>query len=203
MKKLLSLTVLLSFMACDNQIDRDTGVSGQEEPLITGNTEQAGVNYITDLTNVSFEQVSQDGDSTFYEASFDLNGGSSDDIVFELVKWTDTQILTAKTQNGFFIPFAGSDHEVFSAGVSIPVVTLVSAGVSLELISDEYRTNENLFFAQELNGSTLSAGIDIWENINYLPFLFQGIGEGWVGLSIEAGTGNDVIGIKIHTIAVR
>ena len=75
--------------------------------------------------------------------------------------------------------------------------------MSLELISDEYRTNENLFFAQELNGSTLSAGIDIGENINYLPFVFQGIGEGWVGLSIEAGTGNDVVGINIHTIAVR
>ncbi len=203
MKKVLSLAILISIMACDNQIDRDTGISAQEEPLITGDTSQPGVNYLTDLTEVSFEQVSQDGDSTFYRAAFDLNGGSSDDIIFELVKWTDTQILTAKTENGFFIPFAGNNHEVFSAEISIPVVTLVSAGVSLELISDEYRTNENLFFAQELNGSTLSAGIDIWNNINYLPFIFQGIGEGWVGLRIEAETGNDISGISIHTIAVR
>ena len=159
--------------------------------------------YLTDLTGISFEQVSQEGDSTFYRAAFDLNGGSSDDIIFDLVKWTDTQLLTCRTENGFFLSFAGSDHEVFSAQRSFPIVTMLAAGTSFALINNDYRTEEDFFFAQELQGSTLSAGANNWNAVSYLPFVFQGIGEGWVGLQVESATENDITGLIINTIAIR
>jgi len=204
MKKssLLALLALVTF-SCSSGIDDGLGGGGSTDTdfLQVGNIEQDGVRYSTEITGISLSQTEQSGDSTFFQATLDLDGNNSTDLQFQLVTWTDNIVLTVNAINGFSIPGDDSDFEIFGTERSFQGLKLFPAGTIINgtiFIDDN---NEDLFVSQIRNGELTTTSLLIWNGIAYLPFKSAGV-EGWVGLTIDAN-GNDIQGFDISTIATR
>lgn len=200
MKKitLLSLLVLVSF-GCSSGGD-DNGSGGALPFLITGNTEQDGVTYNTDITDISFSMTTQNGDSTFFEANLDIDDNNSTDLRFQIVTWTDNVVLTVRPI-GYAITAGGDAFELIGSNVSFESIQLFPSGTELNTSIGGFTTGNDLFISHILNGQLTTASQSIWNSIAYLPFA-SATRSGWVGLNIEAN-GNDIQGIGINTIAIR
>ncbi|MBO3700681.1 hypothetical protein [Roseivirga sp. E12] len=204
MKKsfLVSLLVVATF-GCSNGPDDGLGGggSGAVDFLQVGNTNQEDVVYSSDISEISFAQSQQVGDSTFYQANLDLDGNLSADLLFQLVTWTDNILLTVKPVNGFSVSGDDSDYEIFGTERSFEGLKLFPDGTIINgsIIIDA--TDEDLFVSQFRNGVLTATSLLIWNDIAYLPFKSALI-EGWVGLTIDAN-GTDIQGINISTIATR
>ncbi len=179
------------------------GVNPSELPLITGNTDQPNVTYNNNVPDANFEQVSTDGDSTFFEAGFDFNGNNSNDLVFTLVKWADRQVLTVRSRNGFEIPFSGSEFEIFGTEQSILGVDVLNAGIEINNFVTNYTGLSSGFLTNTTaNAVNTSANMIIWNGVGYLPFR-NGNSSGWLGFRIISNVGVQIGGISVTTLAIR
>ncbi len=200
MKKITLLSlIVLTVMSCGSG-NGDDGSGGALPFLITGRLEQAGVTYITDVTEISFSQTSQDGDSTFFEANLDVDANNSTDLKFQLVTWTDNTVLTIRPI-GYAITASSDNFELIGTEVSLESLQLFPAETELNSSISGFTTGKDLFISHILNGNLTTASQSIWNGIAYLPFA-SATRSGWVGLNIKAN-GNDIQGIGINTIAFR
>lgn len=205
MKKYLLLLVFLPFVfACnDRDVGGGSGINPGDLPLITGNTSQENVSYRNNVAPLTFEQVNQVGDSTFFEAGIDFNENNANDLLFQLVRWGDEQVLTVRARDGFEIPFSGSDFEIISISQMIPGINLLGEGIELNNIITDYASLTDGFLTNTSgNRVNTSANMLIWNGIAYLPF--RGNNRiGWIGLRINNGAGVQIDGLNISTIAIR
>lgn len=204
MKKsiLLSLLVVLTF-SCGSGTDDGLGGGGSTATdfLQVGNTDQEGVDYSTDITEISLTQSSQVGDSTFFQATLDLDGNNSADLQFQLVTWTDNVLFTVRSTNGYSISGDDSDFEIFGTERSFQGLKLFPEGTLINGTIFVDDSEEDLFVSQIRNGQLTATSLLIWNDVAYLPFQSNDV-EGWVGLTIDAN-GNDIQGLQISTIATR
>ncbi len=204
MKKslLLSLLAIIAF-SCSNGPDDGLGGGGNgaTDFLQVGNTSQEDVTYSSDVSEITFAQSLQTGDSTFFQANLDLDGNSSADLLFQLVTWTDNILLTVKAVNGFSVTGDDSDFEIFGTERSFQGLRLLPDGTIIDgnIIIDA--SDEDMFVSQFRNGELTTSSLLIWNDIAYLSFKSNAI-EGWVGLTVDAN-GTDIQGINISTIATR
>lgn len=204
MKKssLLSLLVIVAF-GCSNGPDDGLGGGGPTATdfLQVGNTNQEDVVYSSDVSEISFAQSQQTGDSTFFQANLDLDGNLSADLLFQLVTWTDNILLTVKPVNGFSVSGDDSAYEIFGTERSFEGLRLFPDGTIINGSITVASTDEDMFVSQFRTGELTASSLLIWNDIAYLPFKSSDI-EGWVGLTIDAN-GTDIQGINISTIATR
>lgn len=204
MKKsiLLSLLVVFTF-SCGSGTDDGLGGGGPtaSDFLQVGNTDQEGVVYSTDITEISLSQSSQDGDSTFFQTTLDLDGNNSADLLFQLVTWTDNILFTVRSTNGYSISGDDSDFEIFGTERSFQGLKLFPDGTIINGTIFVDDNDEDLFISQIRSGQLTATSLLIWNDVAYLPFQSDVV-EGWVGLSIDAN-GNDIQGLEISTIATR
>lgn len=204
MKKsiLLSLLVVFTF-SCGTGTDDGLGGGGQTATdfLQVGNTDQEGVVYSTDITEISLSQSSQDGDSTFFQATLDLDGNNSADLLFQLVTWTDNVLFTVRSTNGYSISGDDSDFEIFGTERSFEGLKLFPEGTIINGTIFVDDSDTDLFVSQIRSGQLTATSLLIWNDVAYLPFQSDDV-EGWVGLTIDAN-GNDIQGLEISTIATR
>lgn len=198
----LSLLAIIAF-GCSNNPDTGLGGGGNgaTDFLQVGNTSQEDVVYSTDISEITFAQSLQTGDSTFFQANLDLDGNLSSDLLFQLVTWTDNILLTVRSVNGYSISGDDSDFEIFGTERSFQGLKLVPDGTIIDANVIIDASNEDMFVSQFRNGELTAASLLIWNDIAYLPFKSSTI-EGWVGLTIDAN-GSDIQGINISTIATR
>jgi len=192
MKKYLLLLVFLPFVfACnDRDVGGGSGINPGDLPLITGNTSQENVSYRNNV-------------ATFFEAGIDFNENNANDLLFQLVRWGDEQVLTVRARDGFEIPFSGSDFEIISISQIIPGVNLLGEGIELNNIITDYASLTDGFLTNTSgNRVNTSANMLIWNGIAYLPF--RGNNRiGWIGLRINNSAGVQIDGLNISTIAIR
>ena len=196
----LSFVVLLVF-SCSSDGD-DNGSNGGSQPLlIMGTVNQAGVSYLTDITEISFEMTSQSGDSVFYQANLDVDINNSTDIRFELVSWTDNTVLTIISLGGYAITASQDAFEILGTDTSLESARFFPSGTIINSNITGFVQSKNLFISHILNNERISASQSIWNDVAYLPFSSNSR-VGWIGLNIEAN-GTDIQGIGINTIAIR
>ncbi|WP_139135221.1 hypothetical protein [Roseivirga sp. 4D4] len=198
----LSLLAIIAF-SCSNGPDDGLGGGGggATEFLQVGNTSQEDVVYSSDVSEITFAQSLQTGDSTFFQANLDLDGNISSDLLFQLVTWTDNILLTVKAVNGFSVSGDDSDFEIFGTEQSFQGLRLLPDGTIIDANVIIDASDEDMFVSQFRNGELTAASLLIWNDIAYLPFKSATI-EGWVGLTIDAN-GTDIQGINVSTIATR
>lgn len=203
MRKILSLIfVALIISGCAGD-STGNSTSNFREPLVVGQDNQAGVSYNSDIESIDFILDREEGDSTFFVANLDLDGNNSSDIIFNLVKWSDTQILTLRSRNGVSIPFTSSDFEIIGTDITIPGLTLLVEGTPINSLVTNYQSSVEGFVLDTLgNMINTTAQLAIQNSTVYLPFA-SGTREGWVGIYIIFSGGVQIDRIGIDVIAIR
>lgn len=203
MRKILSLIfVALIISGCAGD-STGNSTSNFREPLVVGQDNQAGVSYNSDIESIDFILDREEGDSTFFVANLDLDGNNSSDIIFNLVKWSDTQILTLRSRNGVSIPFTSSDFEIIGTDITIPGLTLLVEGTPINSLVTNYQSSVEGFVLDTLgNMINTTAQLAIQNSTVYLPFA-SGTREGWVGIYIIYSGGVQIDRIGIDVIAIR
>lgn len=202
------LVYLIFVVAISTGCSSDSGTFGGgdfKQVLIAGKEGQAGVTYNDNIESIAFTEISQEGDSTFYEAKLDLDQNNSVDLSFTLVKWSDIQVLTLKGRNGVEIPFSDSEFEIIESETLILGLNLVQEGTQINALVKDYTTAVDGFITYTRGNSVnVSANHTIWTKEAYLPFLIPSSKkEGWVSINMISNTGVQIDAIGIKMIAIR
>jgi len=204
MKNILFTAFLsLIILSCGSDDGSDGPQIDTPRFLEVGDTEQEGVSYFDFNGSISFSETNQVGDSTYYEASLDLNQDTNADIDFTIVRWDNSQVLLITGTNAT-IPFSGSEFEIFGTTARVDGVTILPTGTAIDEAVQGYASNEQAFITNTESGSVVTSVIlTAWSSEFFLPFKLGG-SEGWVGLSIVApSSGGAISAIGVGTIAIR
>ena len=204
MKNILFTAILsLIIFSCGSSDGSDGPQIDTPRFLEAGNTEQEGVSYFDFNGSVSFTETNQVGDSTYYEASLDLNQDTNADIDFTIVRWDNSQVLLITGSNAT-IPFSGNEFEIFGTSARVDGVTILPTGTPIDEAVQNYASNEQAFITNTENDMVLTSAIlTVWSSEFFLPFKLGG-SEGWVGLSVVApSSGGAISAMGVGTIALR